>query len=405
MILAGLHPNTTKTHVQYSRDFLAGRLDTAKAIEALETQLTALQGVHEAIATDSARSAITIALTLLDLPPGSNIAVSAYTCIVVRNAILAAGHRPCYIDIDDSLSIDPVALASEQTPIAALMLQHTFGIVSKHTESLIAWAKEHNVVVLEDAAHVIDSHSTVQADIRIISFGPEKPISAIRGGAILIQNKQLGDKAIIRAKELPACPQTVSTKLARTQILFGKLRRCYPARWTKLLFRLQAKRHRTIPILQPVEVAGAAASWTPAKISPLAAFIAHHEISQLSTRNQHRQTIAGIYREELPADCLIQKNHISGTSIPLEIAVRVGSPSPQIISALRQKHIHLLPSWLGSQIVPARSMPSISDEEKRILATKTMSKEIVHSFVVLPTHHAITEADAKTIAKAIKPYV
>ena len=81
----------------------------------------------------------------------------------------------------------------------------------------------------------------IHADMRIISFGPEKPVSAIRGGALLLQSNEYSHALSSYRKELLPTPLSFSKKLARTQIVYSKLRSFYPARWTKAIFVIVRK--------------------------------------------------------------------------------------------------------------------------------------------------------------------
>ena len=403
MILTGLHPNTTSKHISLVREYMNfPKLYLGnKEQKLLESSLFAFPGVKSAHALDSGRSALYIALKALNLPNGSAIGLSAYTCIVVRNAIIQAGYVPHYIDIDDSLSISPEAL-EKNTSIKALVTQHTFGVIHKEYEKILQFAKKQGIPIIEDAAHIIDKKKT-NVDMRILSFGPEKSISAIRGGAVLVYNELYTSAINELANNLPVQPTRITKRLARTQLLFNKLRLSYPRLLTKILLLLAKTLHITMPIIEKNELKGITSKWSPAQIGGINAAIALNELRHIELRNTHRKKILNIYKSILPHNAIIQRTHNSNSA--LEIAVYVTKKPSFVLERLKQEGIHLSPSWLYSPIVPAKSFDSLSSEEHKNIKECLQLHTFINDFVTLPTHHQITSQQAYTIVTSLLPYV
>jgi dTDP-4-amino-4,6-dideoxygalactose transaminase len=111
----------------------------------------ALLGNSPKFWTSSGRQALRLLLTSLDLPPGSGVAVPLFTDPSLASAIVGAGHRPVFIDVDpETLTMDPRALAAASGQYSALVIVHLFGQVAD-VPSLLAIAG--NVPVVEDTAH------------------------------------------------------------------------------------------------------------------------------------------------------------------------------------------------------------------------------------------------------------
>jgi dTDP-4-amino-4,6-dideoxygalactose transaminase len=101
--------------------------------------------------TASGRQALRLLLTSLDLPPGSGVAVPLFTDPSLASAIVGAGHRPVFIDVNaETLTMDPGSLAAAAGEYSALVIVHLFGQVAD-VPSLLAVAG--NIPVIEDAAH------------------------------------------------------------------------------------------------------------------------------------------------------------------------------------------------------------------------------------------------------------
>jgi perosamine synthetase len=101
--------------------------------------------------TRSGRQALRLLLTALDLQPGSGVALPLFTDPSLVGAIVAAGHRPVFIDIDpQTLTIDPKSLDAALGTFSAVVIVHLFGQLAD-VPSLLSVAR--NIPVIEDTAH------------------------------------------------------------------------------------------------------------------------------------------------------------------------------------------------------------------------------------------------------------
>ncbi|HXA52166.1 MAG TPA: DegT/DnrJ/EryC1/StrS family aminotransferase [Candidatus Acidoferrum sp.] len=101
--------------------------------------------------TRSGRQALRMLVTALNLKPDSGVALPLFTDPSLVSAILAAGHRPVFIDVDpQSLTIDPKSLHAASGAYSAVVAVHLFGHMADMPAVLEA-APE--IPVIEDAAH------------------------------------------------------------------------------------------------------------------------------------------------------------------------------------------------------------------------------------------------------------
>ena len=78
--------------------------------------------------TRSGRQALRLLLAALDLKPGSGVALPLFTDPSLVDAILAAGHRPVFIDVDPQfLTMDPKSLDAARGTFSAVVAVHLFG--------------------------------------------------------------------------------------------------------------------------------------------------------------------------------------------------------------------------------------------------------------------------------------
>lgn len=101
--------------------------------------------------TRSGRQALYLLLNSLSLKPASGIALPLFTDPSLVRAIVAAGHRPVFIDIDPRyLTIDPQALEDARGMFSAVIAVHLFGQLADVPAVITAAA---GAPVIEDAAH------------------------------------------------------------------------------------------------------------------------------------------------------------------------------------------------------------------------------------------------------------
>jgi dTDP-4-amino-4,6-dideoxygalactose transaminase len=101
--------------------------------------------------TRSGRQALRMLLTALYLKPGSGVALPLFTDPSLVSAILAANHKPIFIDVDpQSLTIDPKSLHAARGAYSAVVAVHLFGHLADMPALMDAAP---DVPVIEDAAH------------------------------------------------------------------------------------------------------------------------------------------------------------------------------------------------------------------------------------------------------------
>lgn len=154
----------------------------------------------------SGRSALYNLLRSLDLKPGDEVLVQAFTCEAIILPIIALNLKPVYVDIENqSFSMSPIDLEKKLSKKAKiLILQHTFGITPIHRETIISIIRKNNLVLIEDIAHGINKlkvnppaggqNSKINKHFYLLSFGRSKSLSSVFGGAIAGSNKKIMDK-------------------------------------------------------------------------------------------------------------------------------------------------------------------------------------------------------------------
>ena len=163
---------------------------------------------NRVLLTPSCTAALEMAALLIDIQPGDEVILPSYTFVSTANAFVLRGAKIVFIDIrPDTMNIDEKLieqLITEKTK--AIVVVHYAG-VSCDMDVVLEIASKNNLWIIEDAAQGVMSTYKGRAlgtigDIGCFSFHETKNYSSGgEGGAILIQNKSLVERAeIIREK-------------------------------------------------------------------------------------------------------------------------------------------------------------------------------------------------------------
>jgi dTDP-4-amino-4,6-dideoxygalactose transaminase len=202
-------PSIIGNEVRYIRDAIRrGQLSgdgyyTKQCNAAIE----AMTGSQTALVTHSCTAALEMAAILCDLEPGDEVIMPSFTFVSTANAVVFRGAVPVFVDIDaDTLNIDPALVAEAVTPrTKAIFAVHYAGFPAD-MDALAAIAKEHDLLLIEDAAQALGSSYKGRpagslGDMAAFSFHETKNIVSGEGGALTLNRPDLVARAeIIREK-------------------------------------------------------------------------------------------------------------------------------------------------------------------------------------------------------------
>jgi dTDP-4-amino-4,6-dideoxygalactose transaminase len=147
--------------------------------------------------TRSGRQALRLLLEAFDLKPGSGVALPLFTDPSLVKAIVAAGHKPVFIDVDPRfLTIDPECLERARGTFSAVVAVHLFG---QPAEMQAILAASDGVPVIEDTAHAPFSYlnGRIAGTFGIAcfySFASTKYWPAGGGGLAVINDANVADR-------------------------------------------------------------------------------------------------------------------------------------------------------------------------------------------------------------------
>jgi perosamine synthetase len=167
---------------------------------AFEEEFASWVGARHAVAVSSCTAAIQMALTALDLPPGSGVLTPTLTFCGAVQAIVHARLRPVLVDADEgTMTVSPEGVAdAARRGAAAMVVQHMAGYPVDSAELAAAAGLSPDSVV-EDAAHGLGATvrgRAVGSGVRAacFSFYATKNLPIGEGGAITTTDSEFADR-------------------------------------------------------------------------------------------------------------------------------------------------------------------------------------------------------------------
>ncbi len=203
-------PTTAAARIPLCKPFFSEREERA-AIEVLrsgwpmqgprtaefERLIADFVGVKHAIAVNSGTSALTLSLMAVGLRPGEKTIVPSCSFVATANSIVHLGGRPVFVDIGPAdYNIDPAKIeAAIDSETRAIVVVHQFGFPAD-MDPIMAIAKKHGLVVIEDAACSLGSTYRGRQTggfgaVACLSFHPRKVITTGEGGMILTDSDEV----------------------------------------------------------------------------------------------------------------------------------------------------------------------------------------------------------------------
>jgi 8-amino-3,8-dideoxy-alpha-D-manno-octulosonate transaminase len=166
-----------------------------------ERAYASLIGVKYAVGVTSGTTALYTAMAALEIGPGDEVILPAWTWFADYDAIALCGGLPVFAEIDESFAIDPKDIEARITPrTKAIIACHLQGVPAD-MDAIMAIAKKHNLRVVEDSAQCCGGQYKGKfvgsiGDIGINSFQQSKTITAGEGGCVTTNDPKLFERAL-----------------------------------------------------------------------------------------------------------------------------------------------------------------------------------------------------------------
>ena len=161
-----------------------------------ERKFSAYTGARFSVAASSCTTALHLAVAALDLKPGDEVIVPAFTWVATANVVEYMGAKPIFCDIDlPTFNINTAQVEELISPrTVGLIPVHLFGLCADMMP-LLEIARKHKLWVIEDAACAFGSwyrgqHAGTFGNMGCFSFHPRKAITTGEGGMIITGSEE-----------------------------------------------------------------------------------------------------------------------------------------------------------------------------------------------------------------------
>lgn len=157
-------------------------------------------GVDEFALTVSGTYALSAAMIAVGLGPGDEVLIPAHTYMATATAVLTTGAIPVIVDVDESITIDPVAVEAAIGPrTKAIVPVHMWGAAC-NMDAIMAIAERHDLWVIEDACQGVGGGYEGRkfgsiGDIGAFSFNYYKNMTSGEGGGVATSDEALAKRA------------------------------------------------------------------------------------------------------------------------------------------------------------------------------------------------------------------
>jgi 8-amino-3,8-dideoxy-alpha-D-manno-octulosonate transaminase len=178
----------------------ANSLEQSK-VAIFENEYAARMQTKYALAVTSGTAALHVALAALEVGPGDEVIIPAWTWYSCYATVIQVGALPVFAEIDESFNLDPADIERHITPqTRVIMVVHLQGNPAD-MDPILALAKKHNLKVLEDCSQSVGASYKGRplgsmGDIGIYSLQQSKTITAGEGGAVVTSDPYLFERAV-----------------------------------------------------------------------------------------------------------------------------------------------------------------------------------------------------------------
>ncbi len=193
-------PDTGEEEWQATREpLMSGWLTQGPKVAAFEKAFATRHQVQHALATTSCTTALHLILAAMDIGPGDEVIVPAFTWVATANVVVYCGATPVFVDVDPrTFNIDPAQIAACITArTKAIIAVHLFGLCAD-IDAIAAAAP--GIPILEDAACAAGAAYQRRpagslALAGAFSFHPRKSVTTGEGGMVTTNDARLAGVA------------------------------------------------------------------------------------------------------------------------------------------------------------------------------------------------------------------
>jgi dTDP-4-amino-4,6-dideoxygalactose transaminase len=189
-------PSISDAEVEEVVDTLrSGWIGTGPKVARFEREFAEYKTASHAVAVNSCTAALHLSLIVAGIGAGDEVITTPLTFCATVNAIIHVGAQPVLADVDPyTMNIDPAQIERKLTPRTKAIVPVHFAGLPCDMDAIGTIARAHDLKVIEDCAHAIETEFRGRpagciGDFGCFSFYPNKNITTGEGGVILTQSQ------------------------------------------------------------------------------------------------------------------------------------------------------------------------------------------------------------------------
>lgn len=352
------------------------------------------------------RTAIYQWLKLMWIWDGDEVIIQAFTCVSVPNPIIQTWAVPIYVDIDDTLNIDPDLIENKiNNNTKAILVQHTFWNPADIIK-IKNICDKHWLFLIEDCAHSLWSEFNWKKlwnywDIACFSFWRDKVVSSVNWGFLIINNQKLYSRLDNISESLIDAPIWLIVQNLIYIIISYLSKIFYDIFIWKLLICFSRKLW-IVPELLSNDEKKCNDNNLHYRMPNCLAYIWISEFAKINKYNQARSKIAKIYNEILSKNQFAELIKINTKSLNIFLRyVLLVKNKKQLINHFRKSNV-LLWNWYSHIIDPA--WVNLSDAGY-IKWSCPKAENYSQQSVNLPNYFWFSQRDLKKVIALLKKYL
>lgn len=355
----------------------------------------------------SARGALAACLQAAGVGEGDEVIVTSYTCLAVPTAVVAAGARPVYVDVD------PATLNSTCRQVLDAVTVHTRAVVVQHTignpadvDEILRAVKPMGITVIEDCALSLGAYRSGKpvgswADAAVFSMELSKTLSCGWGGLLRINAPELRSSVERLYGSIPEQSRLQSLRdLLQTVISTWCSHPAFVDFPGKYVMWLAWKLRFFRPSTPPDEFEGKTASDFVRKMGIFQALLARLQWKDWQLILDRCRTNVELLRSDLVKLEYRVPALPSGVDLPLSNRVSFFVRDRESIVRFFRQHRIELGTWFDGPLSPVPSAPVFNYHPGRYPLAELAAAHVVN----LPAHNRLKMRDVQNIRHLLSQY-
>ena len=196
-------PNFQKEDINSIKRVLdSGWLSMGEEVKKFEKETSSYLNIKYAVAVNSGTSALDTALKCLGIGSGDEVIIPAFTYVATGNVVVYNHGTPVFVDIDDTLNINPLLIEEKITEKTRAIINIDFGGNVSNYSKLKHISEKYDIPLIVDGAQSFgcEYHGKkccTHGLINTTSFHVAKILTTVEGGMVFTDNKDLFNMARI----------------------------------------------------------------------------------------------------------------------------------------------------------------------------------------------------------------